>query len=331
MINQDHLDVERKVVAILGILKDADEPMGARIISRHLKDSGIDLTERAVRYHLKLMDERGLTEGVGRDGRRLAAKGVEELKNALVADKVDLVMTKIESLSYRTTFDPDTGRGKVILNASFFPKAKFDQALEVMAEVFKAKLALSDLVDLVPEGRFMGELEVPPGMVGFGTVCSFTLNGIMLKHGIPIDPKFGGILEMQGGKPKRFIELISYRGTSLDPLEVFIRSQMTDVTGAAKAGWGKILASFREIPVICHDGTCEMMGKLAEFGLGGLIAKGKPGHELLDIPVEFGRIGIVVIGGLNPLAAVEEAGIVTHNRALSTLVDYGELRSFWDL
>ena len=62
-------DVERKALAILRILNDSREPLGARIIARRLKDHGIELGERAVRYHLKLMDGQGLTRLVGRDGR----------------------------------------------------------------------------------------------------------------------------------------------------------------------------------------------------------------------------------------------------------------------
>ena len=58
-------DVERKVISILRILRDSDRPLGSRIIARLLKDCGVELGERAVRYHLKLMDERGLTQLVG--------------------------------------------------------------------------------------------------------------------------------------------------------------------------------------------------------------------------------------------------------------------------
>ena len=61
MLTQQAHEVERKVIGILRILSQSDKPLGARVISRHLKDHGVELTERAVRYHLKLMDERGFT------------------------------------------------------------------------------------------------------------------------------------------------------------------------------------------------------------------------------------------------------------------------------
>jgi len=64
-------------LAILKVLEEARRPLGARIIARHLKDYGIVLTERAVRYHLQLMDERGFTRFVGRrQGREITEKGL---------------------------------------------------------------------------------------------------------------------------------------------------------------------------------------------------------------------------------------------------------------
>ena len=91
MLNQQPQEVERKVIAILRVLSQVGEPLGARVVSHHLKDYAIELSERAVRYHLKLMDERGFTESVGRNGRLITQSGLEELGSALVSDKVGLV------------------------------------------------------------------------------------------------------------------------------------------------------------------------------------------------------------------------------------------------
>jgi len=48
-------EIERKTVLILRILKEHREPVGARIIARHMQEEGILLSERTVRYHLRLM------------------------------------------------------------------------------------------------------------------------------------------------------------------------------------------------------------------------------------------------------------------------------------
>ena len=114
------LDVERKVLSILRVLGDCQEPLGARVIACRLKDYGVELGERAVRYHLKLMDERGLTQLVGRDGRLLTEQGDEELRSALVKDKVGLAISKIELLAFRTDFNYKKRCGSIPVNISFF-------------------------------------------------------------------------------------------------------------------------------------------------------------------------------------------------------------------
>ena len=116
-------DVERKVIAIMKVLHDSQEPLGSRVIAHHLNEQGVELGERAVRYHLKLMDERGLTQLVGRrDGRVLTEQGIEEVCDALVKDKVGFAISKIELLAYRTSFDYKKRCGLIPVNISFFPR-----------------------------------------------------------------------------------------------------------------------------------------------------------------------------------------------------------------
>ncbi|MCL0087737.1 NrpR regulatory domain-containing protein [Dehalococcoidia bacterium] len=277
--------------------------MGARVIARHLKEGGVELSERAVRYHLKLMDERGLTQLAGRDGRLITKQGIEELKSALVQDKVGFVISRIELLAFRTDFDWKTCTGSIPVNISFFPRKEFKRAIQAMSPAFKAGLCVSDLVALAQEGERLGELTVPQGMAGLATVCSIVVNGALLKAGVPMDSRFGGILEIRNHQPLRFVELIQYAGSSLDPSEVFIRGKMTSVGQAAREGNGKILANFREIPAICRPVTEEVVAGLGGAGLGGLLFMGKASDPVYEIPVELNKIGMVLIGGLNPVAA----------------------------
>jgi len=169
---------------------------------------------------------------------------------------------------------------------------------------------------------------VPRGTVGIGTICSITLNGIFLKAGISVTSKYGGVIEVEDGNPKRFTSLISYEGSSVDPLEIFIKSGMTDVIGAIKQKSGKILASFREIPVVSINEAEKLRDKLSKKALGGKIIFGKPNQPLLDIPVGVDKVGMIVAGGLNPVAAVEESGISTETHAMSTLYEYSKLSNF---
>ncbi|MBA7661904.1 hypothetical protein ES703_69924 [subsurface metagenome] len=324
-------DVERKVFAILRVLDDSQGVVGARVIARHLKDFGIELGERAVRYHLKLMDERGLTRLEGRDGRVITEAGLEELKSALVRDKVGFAISRIELLAFRTDFDLDKHTGLVPVNVSFFTKENFRKALPAMEPTFRAGLCVSDLVAVANEGETLGELTVPEGRVALATVCSIVVNGCLLKAGVPIDSRFGGMLQIRNHKPRGFVELILYAGLSLDTSEVFIMAKMTSVAGVAKNGDGKILANFREIPALCRPLAEEVIAKLGEAGMNGVLVMGNTSEPVCEILVELNRIGMVLLGGLNPVAAAEEAGIEAESHAMSTLVEYQNLIKFEEL
>jgi len=49
------------------------------------------------------------------------------------------------------------------------------------------------------------------------------------------------------------------------------------------------------------------------------------------VPVELNKIGMILLGGLNPVAAAEEAGIEAVNHAMSTVMEYRELIRFREL
>ncbi|PMQ01706.1 MAG: hypothetical protein CBR30_04685 [Dictyoglomus sp. NZ13-RE01] len=325
-------DIERKLIAILEILNSSSIPIGATYISNKLQEKGIYLSERGVRYHLKIMDERGLTKVIGKEGRVITEKGKEELKNALISDKIGFINSKISTLAFQTTIDISNGKGNVILNISYIPKAKLKKALSIMKEVFDKGYGISDRIaifDKEEEEIFPGII-VPEKKVIIGTVCSVTLHGILIKHGIPVEAKFAGILEIADNEPKRFLEIITYEGTTLDPLEIFIRSKMTSILSAVKTGNGKILATLREIPSIATEKVEEIINKIREIGFQGTIFLGKPSQETLGIPIPLGKVGLVIAGGLNPLSAVEEAGIPAENRAMGIIYDYSKLTSIKD-
>ena len=100
---------------------------------------------------------------------------------------------------------------------------------------------------------------------------------------------------------------------------------MTSVTQAAENGNGEILANYREIPAVCRPIAEEVAAKLKDAGLGGLFLIGNVSEPVCEIPVELNRVGVILIGGLNPVAAAQEAGIESENHAMSILVEYQTL------
>lgn len=324
--------MNKAMLSILKILdKHPDTILGSRELSRQLRLHGVELTERTVRYHLRILDERGFTKVFGKEGRMITPKGKEELSHALVSEKVGFVISKIETLSYLTNLDLDKGEGDIILNVSFFPSAKLKEALRIMKPVFLSPYIMSDNVVMQKGGEKIGDIIIPEGQIGFGTICSVTINGIFLKAGIPVTSKFGGVLQVENAEPSRFTALISYEGSSLDPLEIFIKSGMTDVMNAVKHHDGKILASFREIPVVCLEKAEELSENMKDKGIGGILLIGSPNQPLLEMPVSMDKAGVVVVGGLNPIAALEEAGIPAVSKAMSTLYRFSDLLKFKEL
>jgi repressor of nif and glnA expression len=213
----------------------------------------------------------------------------------------------------------------VILNVSSFASRDFKKAKKIVHGAIAAGLGMGRFIAEADGGEKVAGLTVPAGRSALGTVCSVTLNGALCSHGIPVTSRFGGLLELEDGRPRRFTQLIQYDGTTIDPIEIFIKGGMTRVGEAARTGTGTIGASFREIPAVALPKATELMDRLARLGLGGVLEVGIPGKPLLDVPVSQGRVGLVVAAGLNAVAAVEEAGIETENHAMAVLHEFGKL------
>jgi len=323
------IDKQRKMVAILRVLQQSVKPTGSAAISQQLVEMGFDLRELMVRYYLALTDRLGMTENLGRRGHAITDLGRKELEVAVAVDKVGFINSRIDELTYRMNFDEESMTGTVIMNHSAITTLQPQLVLEVVARILKAQLGM---------GRFV-QIRYPnqetPGSTGTGaetqivisTICSVTLNGILLRHGITMNSRFGGLLELHEGVPVRFSQIIHYDGTTIDPLEIFIKGKMTSVLQAAQTGTGRIGASFREIPLVALADAKTMIDKLEKIGLGGVLTIGKPNQPLLDIPVSTGHAGLIVAGGLNPVAALEESDLTTSNRSLHNLCDFSQLQS----
>jgi len=331
MVRGASSEAERKIVSILKVLSESSEPLGSITIARELERHGVFLSERAVRYHLKVTDERGYTQPLGRDGRLLTPQGLEELKIALAPEQVGFILEKLELLAFKTTFNPQKRTGQLPINTSLIDKDRFKEALTAMSKAFKAGICVSELVATASEEEKLGSVVVPKGKIGLATVCGVVINGVLLKSGIPIESRFGGVLEVRDSKPRRFVAIINYAGTSLDPSEQYIRARMTSVSEVAETGNGKILANFREIPAPSRAIVEEKVDMLKETGIGGVYALGNTSEPICQITVDLNRVGIVLLGGLNPVAAAVEAGIEVESIAESGLIDYQQLKSFWQL
>lgn len=103
---------EHRMIEILRILDKQKKPTGSKLIANELKEKGFNLGERAVRYHMQILDEKGYTEKMGYSGRQITDLGRKKLEKGLVYDQVDFIQSKFEEMIYLTDFDYRTKKRK---------------------------------------------------------------------------------------------------------------------------------------------------------------------------------------------------------------------------
>jgi HTH-type transcriptional regulator, global nitrogen regulator NrpRI len=313
-------EVERKVIAILQVLRDSDEPVGSNLIARKLKNSGIDINERTIRSHLQILDERGLTKLASRhQGRLITQSGLCELGNALV-------ITKIQMSIYQSSFELGKCTGEVPVNISLFPAHNFKKCLEIMKSNCNARICASNLVAIALEGEKLGELKIPAGKIGLATLSNVMVSAVLIKAGIPLNFRFGGLLQVRKNDCVRFLDLIEYTGSSINPYEVFIASKMTAVSGITMNGNGKILAGFNELPALARPKVETIIKELELLGINGIVKLGKVSEPLCETPVNTGEFGMVITDGLNLVATVAETGLEVENHAIGSTIDFTRMR-----
>ncbi len=280
------------------------------------------------------MEQKGLVSEASRGrsgGRTITPLGMEELKKIGVINRLGFTAAKVDSFAWRMNFDLKNRKGDIVLNVSMIDEYRLKPAIEEMIPVFKAGFGMGEFVVVARAGERLGDALIPSGKVGIGTICGVTVNGILLKAGIPMISRFGGVLEVKQKQPSRFTDVIYYDGTSLDPLEIFIKAGLTSVRKAVRSDEGRIGVSFREVPTDALSEVEAIRKRLTQTGLQGILTIGKPNQSLIEFPVHEGRTGILVCGGLNPISAIEESGISTQNNALSTLFPFEEMYHYRNL
>jgi HTH-type transcriptional regulator, global nitrogen regulator NrpRI len=304
---------ERKYIEILRILKDHSEPVGAKRLSEIMAERGFILTDRAVQYYLQYLDEMGFTEKVGNMGRILTDAGISETDCALVGDRIGFVISKLERLAYRTTFDPESGTGDVAYNLSMVPKDQEEQICSVFDEIIKAECGFFNSYKVLDN-----DPRVPPDSVGVITLCSISMDGVFQRNGIPVRMAYGGRLLIENGIPGTFLDLIGYRGTTIDPLQLFISAGLTSVRTLVRTKSGIGLANVREVPGPAKSRVEELITAMKQCGFVFPVSMG---HDVLNLPPNPDRISIVSFSGMNYIANAVEQGL-----RISTEIGAGNIR-----
>ena len=288
---------EHRMIEILRILNEQDKPTGSKLIADELRNKGFNLGERAVRYHMQILDEKGFTERMGYSGRRITNLGREKLEKGLIYDQVDFIYSRFEEMIYLTDFNYMTQEGNVVVNTSTIYN---EESIDIIKKIIESGLSVSPYVNLNTVSA--------EGKINITTLCGTTIDGVLLNEGIPSQPQYGGLLKIEDYKPIKFTELISYKKTSVTPLDAFATPGFTSVLDVVDNGNGVIPANFRLIPGIGRSKAVDTINNLRKIGIGGVIGISDEGKDILGIPVPDGMVGIAVVGGVTPFCAVQESG-----------------------
>ncbi|AEH06146.1 DUF128 domain-containing protein [Methanothermococcus okinawensis] len=296
-------NLDEKLVEILSILSEYDEPVGAKTIANELKRRGYEIGERAVRYHLQLLDEKNLTEKFGYSGRAITKKGLEELRKANISYRIGSVFSQIMEKVYLSNFPT-----KVIINKTVF-EGDYDIIRDLVLKVVDSGFSIGDYVNIRKDSE-------NPNLVDIETLCSITFDNFLLKNGILSMPKYGGIVKFEDYEPVYFEGVIDFRKSSIDPLEAFITRGKTDVLGIIENGEGYLPANFRIIPSSVME---KFENLLKRDLLNGVLSYGE--DNVLGLSLNEGEIGVALVGGLSPICPAVEKGYPVKINAATTLMD----------
>ena len=117
----------------------------------------------------------------------------------------------IDDFAMQVTYRPDTHEGRLVYNLSLVKNEDLEFAIGILKDAYTTRVAASGLVKFFKSGERVEDFVVPRGQTAICTVCSVTFDGLLIRHGIPINPIGGGIVEIENRTPIRFTHMILYQ------------------------------------------------------------------------------------------------------------------------
>jgi hypothetical protein len=321
-------NIERKVMEILKILSEHKKPVGARLIANQLRERGINLTEQAVRYHLRILDERGLTKNCGLKGRVITEEGLKEIEKGNIADRIGYGLGRIHECIFYSDFNPEKGRGRVIANLAIFPRESLRRVADVFKKCGSKGLAFSTKVVLVENLPFLDVEEL-----GMYYISSFTLDAILCRNGIYSTLRFAGSVEISDFELKRFTQVIGFEESSITALDLFIQRMFSEKSEELiLEGEGEVFGIYREIPFVARESLIEIMERLKEYDIKPLYAVGEPNEQVCGVPPKgINKVGFVCVGPSTPIGILRASGIPIRVHISHEILDYSEFSDINEL
>ena len=193
------------------------------------------------------------------------------------------------------------------------PKNQEEQLCGVFDEIIKSECGFFNSYKILDN-----DPRVPPDSVGIITICSISMDGVFQRNGIPVRMAYGGRLLIENSIPGAFLDLIGYRGTTIDPLQLFISAGLTSVRSLVRTKSGIGLANVREVPGPAESRVKELIGAMQQCGFAFPVSMG---HDVLNLQPNPDRISIVSFSGMNYIANAVEQGL-----KITTEIGAGNIR-----
>ncbi|HIE32064.1 MAG TPA: DUF128 domain-containing protein [Methanosarcinales archaeon] len=248
-------------------------------------------------------------------------------KNRSIKRPIIFSISRIENMMYQVTFDPTLQKGLIAANVSIINETDLYDVLLIFRRVMQSGLAVGSYIKVIRDQSTFGQITYGENECAIMTPCSITIDGVLLKSGIPVRPVFGGIVQIENGVPVRFTDILTYESTTIDPIDVLMSQDLTSVTEVIATGSGKILANMRIAPMHARERVEGVLDMLKSANFDSILWVSEPNTDVLGVPIERDHIGIVAIGGTNPMASVQEQGIPIRTHAFSELVDVSEMEA----
>lgn len=231
------------------------------------------------------------------------------------------VNNRIEEYAMQVTFNPGENTGNIIYNLSLISTKDKEYAITMLKNAHRTGLSVSDRVRFLEERETIGDFIIPKGHTGICTMCSLTLDGLILKQGIPLRSIGGGVVEIEDRVARRFTHFILYEHTTIDPLEVLVSQDITSISMVMHRGRGTILGNIRECHMEAESRVSLLLDDLTSTGFTGILDVGVPNVPLLGVPVSPQYFGVAMVGGTNAMAAIKESGRSVVTRAMKGILD----------
>jgi repressor of nif and glnA expression len=253
-----------------------------------------------------------------------------DLPGGACGSPLRFVRNRIEDLAMEVSYDPIGNTGNIIFNLSLIPRDELEAAISVFRNAYRAGLSVSDRIRILLAGEKLEDFTIPEGYAGICTMCTITLDGVLMRKGVPIRPVGGGLVEIVDRVPRRFTHMILFEATTVDPLEVLMAQDLTSIGRVMKEGSGTILGNLRACHMEAESLVIQLLDVLTEGGFTGILEVGAPNVPLLGVSSDPQYFGVAMVGGTNPMAALKEEGIPVVTRSLKGIMDVRDMESIRD-